>query len=123
VLIPSSRAAARRRGYHPTGHLLARAHILVPPLWGALRLARQPKDQAGLSAAERAGNRAGIMAASRRLAGRRCLIVDDIVTSGATVAEAARAIRAAGGSVAGAAALARTPLRYPASPRRPHSER
>ncbi|MFP3380468.1 hypothetical protein SB767_29550, partial [Bacillus sp. SIMBA_069] len=92
VLVPSTRAAWRRRGYHPTRSVLARAHILVPPLWGALRLSRQTADQAGLTLDQRSGNRAGSIVASRRLAGRDCLIVDDIVTSGATVAESARAI-------------------------------
>lgn len=111
VLIPSTRAAWRRRGYHPTRSVLARAHILVPPLWRALRLSRETTDQAGLSASERSGNRQGSMVASSRLAGRDCLIVDDIVTSGATVVEAARAIRSVGGRVAGAAAIARTPRR------------
>ncbi|GAA4153117.1 ComF family protein [Leifsonia shinshuensis] len=111
VLIPSTRAAWRKRGYHPTGAVLARTRVLPPPLWRALRLTRQTADQAGLGSAARAGNRAGSMVASRRLRGRRCVIVDDIVTSGATIAEAARAITAAGGSVAGAATIARTPLR------------
>lgn len=111
VLIPSTAAAQRRRGFHPSGMLLARAHILVPPLWRALRLTRQTQDQAGLSSTARSVNREGSMAASARLRGRRCLIVDDIVTSGATVAEAARAITAVGGLVVGAAAVARTPRR------------
>ena len=111
VLIPSTRAAWRRRGYHPTRSVLARAHILVPPLWRALRLSRQTADQAGLTASERSGNREGSFVASPRLGGRDCLIVDDIVTSGATIVEAARAIRSAGGAVAGAASIARTPLR------------
>jgi predicted amidophosphoribosyltransferase len=111
VLIPSTRAAWRRRGYHPTKSVLARAHILVPPLWRALHLSRQTADQAGLTSAERSGNRQGSLVASHRLAGRDCLIVDDIVTSGATVVEADRAIRAVGGRVCGAVAIARTPLR------------
>jgi predicted amidophosphoribosyltransferase len=111
VLVPSTAAARRRRGFHPSGTVLARAHILVPPLWRALRLTRQTRDQAGLSSAARAVNRRGSMAASARLRGRRCLIVDDIVTSGATIVEAARAIDAAGGRVVGAATIAVTPRR------------
>ncbi|AGW42209.1 competence protein F [Leifsonia xyli subsp. cynodontis DSM 46306] len=111
VLIPSTRSAWRRRGYHPTGMLLSRSRMLVPPLWRALRLARQTADQAGLPGNRRAENRAGSMSASPRLAGRRCLIVDDILTTGATVTEAARAIAEAGGEAVGAVTLARTPLR------------
>lgn len=111
VVIPSTRAAFRRRGYHPTALILRRTRILVPPLWRALRLTRQTEDQAGLAAWQRAGNREGSLAASPRLRGRDCLIVDDIVTTGSTIREAARAITAAGGRVAGAVAVARTPLR------------
>ena len=111
VLIPSTRAARRQRGYHPTGMVLARSRILVPPLWRALRLTRQTADQAGLSGRERSENRSGSLVASPRLRGRSCLIVDDIVTTGATLAEAARAVRSAGGEIVGAATLAWTPLR------------
>lgn len=111
VLIPSTRSATRSRGYHPTGMVLARSRVLPPPLWRALRLTRQTADQAGLAGDERERNRAGSMVASCRVQGRRCLVVDDIVTTGATIAEAARAIRAAGGSVAGAATIAQTPRR------------
>jgi predicted amidophosphoribosyltransferase len=109
VTIPSTRAAFRSRGYHPTELMLRRAGFAVGSR--SLRLARQVADQAGLDAAGRARNRSGSFAASQRLAGRACLIVDDIVTSGATVREAKRAIEAVGGRVIGAAALAHTELR------------
>jgi orotate phosphoribosyltransferase len=49
------------------------------------------------------------MRARGALDGRTFVIVDDVVTSGATIGEAARAIRAAGGQVDGAVALAFTP--------------
>ncbi|WP_426623281.1 ComF family protein [Leifsonia sp. McL0607] len=111
VLIPSTRSAWRRRGYHPTGMILSRSRVLVPPLWRALRLTRQTSDQAGLSSSEREHNREGSVVASARVAGRRCLLVDDIVTTGATLAEATRAITAAGGVVVGAATIAQTPRR------------
>jgi len=105
--IPSTRAAYRTRGYHPTELILAHAGIRASH---PLRAARQTADQAGLGMAERSTNRAGSLIVRRKLRGEQFILFDDIVTTGATLLEARRAIHAAGGRVVGAAAIANTVL-------------
>lgn len=66
----------------------------------SLRRVRATATQSSLRASERAGNVAGAFAVVRRrrsrLAGRRVLLVDDVMTTGATMAACARALVAAG---------------------------
>lgn len=110
VPVPTSRAAFRRRGYDPVRQLLRRAGLRHEPL---LVAARGTGIQKHLSVEERAANLRGAYVARRHLHGRRVVLVDDVLTSGATLGEAARAIRAAGGEVVGAATLAFTPRLLP----------
>ncbi|WP_347107888.1 phosphoribosyltransferase family protein [Paenarthrobacter sp. S56] len=68
--------------------------------------------QKGLGRGERARRVNGSMRVActwkAKVRGRRCLIIDDVLTTGATIAEAARAVRQAGGIVSGAVVLAAT---------------
>jgi predicted amidophosphoribosyltransferase len=81
-----------------------------------LRPRRAVADQAGLGSAGRAANLQGALVAVRPLAGRAVVIVDDLVTTGATLADAARALLVAGASVHGAATVAATQRRVPGRP-------
>ncbi len=106
LAVPTSRAALRRRGYDPVALLAKRAgirHVRV------LRSVRSTASQKTLGADERAHNLAASMVSTTALHGRRFILIDDVVTTGATLREAARAITSAGGEVVGQAALAFTP--------------
>jgi len=76
-------------------------------LEGALRRTRDTRPQVGLRLAERHGNIEGAFAADTRLAGRRVAIVDDVCTTGSTVAAAAAAARKAGAVTVDAWCVAR----------------
>ena len=108
--VPTSRRAYRRRGYDPVSLLLRRAGLRRERV---LRHRGGTARQKTLGVEERAANLSGAFVALRSLAGERFIVVDDILTTGATIAEAARAIRAAGGEVVGAATLAFTPRLLP----------
>jgi len=114
VPVPSSRAARSARGGDHLQPLARRAGrrrgLRIVP--GALSLVRNPADSAGLTRAERAANLDGAMRAAPAPSGWRALVVDDVVTTGATLREAVRALRAAGWPVCGAATVAVTPRRH-----------
>jgi len=125
VPVPSPAASIRRRGYAPVEVLLARAGVR-PLRVGSLRrhplrFTRRPADQAGLGVAEREANLHGSLVARADLSGRRVLVVDDVLTTGATLREACRAIRAAGGEAVACAVLTAVPARGRGRARRPPS--
>ncbi|GAA2839562.1 hypothetical protein GCM10010441_74930 [Kitasatospora paracochleata] len=127
VPVPSTRRATRARGHDPMLRLaqaaareLRRTGVAtrVAPV---LRQTRPVADQAGLSAAERQRNLRGALAVPARLAarlvGHRLILVDDLVTTGASLAEAARALRAAGCPPRAAATVAATARRGRSRPK------
>jgi predicted amidophosphoribosyltransferase len=119
VPVPTSRAARRRRGDAPL-ESLARAACAgftsaEVRAVAVLRLRRRVEDQAGLGADRRAVNLEHSMQVRRRremmVAGSACVLVDDVLTTGATLAEAARALRAEGARHVVAATICATQRR------------
>ena len=107
VVPPVSRASFRRRGYDPV-RLLARAAALPRPARVLVNL-HERASQKTLDRAERGTNLAGSMGAYRALHGRRFLVLDDVITTGATLSEVIRSLREGGAEVVGAAVVAATP--------------
>lgn len=111
--VPSSRKAVRQRGHDHAMRLAeaaaarlrqegvaARAERLLAP-------ARRVADQSGLTTQQRAANLRGALV-SRGPGRPQVVVIDDVITTGATLVEAARALRVGGHQLLGAAVVAAT---------------
>jgi ComF family protein len=111
VAVPLHRTRLHERGYNQAqeiARVLAQA-LQVPALeYGIERQVATPA-QAGQGARERRSSVARAFRIQRALAGQRIAIVDDVVTTGATVNALAAELKAAGATRCVALAVARTP--------------
>lgn len=112
IAVPLSRARLRQRGYDQARELarpLARA-LGLPLADGELRRLRDTPPQSNLGALARRRNLRGAFAAEFRAAPpARVLLVDDVMTTGATLHAAAAALRRAGVARVEAWVCARVP--------------
>lgn len=111
LFVPMTAADKRKRGYNQT-ELIAKElrYILEKPCLNALVKVRETRSQKSLSGMERRVNVKNAFSAKNpeKLRGKNVLIIDDVCTTGSTLAEAARAIKAAGAEKVYAAAFAKT---------------
>lgn len=114
VPVPASRRSRRRRGADLVGAAAAEAAAVLRGVGvdarvvPALTFERTPRDQVGLGSADRRANLAGALRRTHHgLPGAAdVVVVDDVVTTGATLAEAVRVLAAGGTAVLGAAVVA-----------------
>ncbi|MEU0968990.1 ComF family protein [Streptomyces sp. NPDC005917] len=118
VPVPSAAWAVRARGHDPVRRIALAAATELRRTGSSARVApvlrqrRAVADQSGLNSRQRLANLDGALevtaAGARLLTGGRVVLVDDLVTTGATLAEAARAVREAMGF--GGAGEEKTPV-------------
>lgn len=131
IPVPTGTAAYVNRGFSPVHLLLKEAARQLPGLDAADVLVKKPGGsrlwpggrkgpgnhtgpggQKGLGRGARLQRVRGSMqvrsGARTRVSGRPCIIIDDVLTTGATTGEAARALHVAGAQVMGAVVLAAT---------------
>lgn len=112
IPIPIHRSRETERGFNQSVELarrLGRA-LSLPVDTRALAKPRKTRHQVELSEQERAANLEGAFAVvdPRSVAGKRVLLIDDVFTTGATVNEGAKVLRAAGAASVNAYTLARS---------------
>ncbi len=116
IVVPMPLHWKRRwqRGFNQS-ELLARftARRCGIPVINAVRRTRATRNQAGLSNAKRRGNVSGAFGVTKpdAVAGQRVLLIDDVMTTGATASACARALKRAGAKSVAVLTLARVDRR------------
>jgi predicted amidophosphoribosyltransferase len=107
VPAPTRRSAARRRGGDPVTAMALAATAYHPDIRvvRALRMRALARDSVGLSSVDRQRNVAGRVKLVKPVAGA-VVLVDDILTTGATAAESVRRLQTAGALVVAVVTIA-----------------
>lgn len=113
IVVPPNRPSAwRRRGFTPISLVAGAAGLRTS---SPFSVAAGVRDQRELGQAGRAANLRGAFRLrpswAARLTGKRVILLDDVLTTGATLTELRRACTAAGATVMSTWALSETPLR------------
>ena len=109
IPVPLHQARRRERGFNQST-LVARElskRLELPFSETALQRCRNTRPQVGLSATERADNIRGAFQANGKVLGKVILLIDDVMTTGATASACSRALRVAGATETRVLTLAR----------------
>lgn len=115
VPLPLSSARERERGYNQAERLAAAlgAQWDIPVWRDVVRRTRHTRSQVQLTPSERVGNVSGafspVEAARDRLCGSHVVLVDDVITTGASLNAAARALTAGGARIISYITFGRAP--------------
>lgn len=115
IPIPSKKKSFAARGFNPANEIakslsrkIAAQQNLLIPVCNILQLHRQVADQASLTGESRRTNLVGAMSLTKSPPDRGIILLDDVVTTGATMREARRCLEEAGAKVIGFLAFAET---------------
>jgi ComF family protein len=108
VPVPLHPNRERERGFNQAAMLAERVGVLVGrPVVMELQRVRDTPHQVGLSAGERSSNVEGAFVATGDVTGRNLVLIDDVLTTGATINAAAKSLATAGAAQVSAVVLAR----------------
>lgn len=108
VPVPSNRVSLRERGFNPAEVIARELYLLQPEVryQNLLSRTRTTQDQSKLKPRERSQNQLRSMVATK--GAEDVVLIDDVVTTGATLLAASKALQCAGHRVVGFLAFAET---------------